>query len=390
MINQNSILDKIIESQEKQQAASFNPNELISILLKNLSNKESDILSRRFGLAGKKKETLEQIGQFYNITRERIRQIETATIKKLKDLKEFKREIETAEQHVNHLLENHGGVMEEITLLDQINLSSINDELNRQASQFILSNLLNEKIEKIKPDSDLLSGWKLPIVSLDLVKDIVNELVNIIENENQLLEKKQIMNKFQNGNFYQDKKNQIMTLRLGINDELNSDEIEKLINSHLKISKKIDENIIGELGLSKWNTITPKRMSDKVYLVLRKNKKPLHFTEITDLINQSSFDKKIAYPATIHNELILDERYVLVGRGIYALKEWGYQPGTVLDIILDILKKSEIPMTKDEIIDAVMEQRIVRKSTIYLALTNKEKIKKLPDGKYTIADNTQF
>ncbi len=385
MNSQNSILDKIIESQEKQQAASFNPNDLISSLLKNLPNKESDILSRRFGLSGRKKETLEQIGRFYNITRERIRQIESATIKKLKDIREFKHEIEDAEKYINHLLENHGGVMEENSLLSKIS-QSINDELSRHSAYFILSNILNEKIEKIRPDLDLLSGWKLPVVSLNSVKEIVKELVDIIENKNNLLKKDEILKEFQKRDFYNQKKEEILALRLGVNGEFNHEEINKLVDSHLKISKKIDENIIGELGLAKWNTITPKRMSDKVYLVLRKIEKPLHFTEISDLINQSTFDKKIAYPATIHNELILDDRYVLVGRGIYALKEWGYQPGTVLDIIVDILKKSEKPMTKEELIEEVMNQRIVRKSTIYLALTNKEKIKKLPDGKYSLAD----
>ena len=126
-------------------------------------------------------------------------------------------------------------------------------------------------------------------------------------------------------------------------------------------------------------------MSEKAYLVLRKPGEPLHFNDITNLINETAFDKKIAYPATIHNELILDERYVLVGRGIYALKEWGYEPGTVLDVIVGILKKAGKPMTKDEIVEAVLKQRIVRKSTIFLALTNRDKIKKLPDGAYTLA-----
>ena len=86
-------------------------------------------------------------------------------------------------------------------------------------------------------------------------------------------------------------------------------------------------------------------------------------------------------------QLILDKRYVLVGRGIYALTEWGYKSGTVIDIIIDILTKSDKPLTKDEIVKAVLDQRIVRKSTIYLALTNKNKIKKLPNNRYTLADS---
>ncbi len=177
---------------------------------------------------------------------------------------------------------------------------------------------------------------------------------------------------------------EFFTLTNTVDQNSSDKEFDRIINSYLIISKKINQNILGEWGLSNWNTVSPKRMGDKAYLVLKKSGKPLHFTEITNLINQSGFDKKTAYPATIHNELILDDRYVLVGRGIYALKEWGYQPGTVIDIVLDILSKSPTPLTKEEIIKKVLEQRMVRKSTILLALTAKEKIKKLPDGTYTL------
>lgn len=383
MTGQNSILDKIIESQEKQQAALFNPNELVATLFKNLSTKESDILSRRFGLLGKERETLEQIGKYYDITRERIRQIEMATVKKIRELKDFRQQIEVADQHLNHLLEDYGGVMEENFLLNEISYTEPKDH-NYRAAKFILTKLLNDKIEEIKPDTELLSGWKLPVISLGLVKEIVKELVNIIEQQKRLLKFEELLETFRQKDFYQKNKEQLSSLKMGLDQDKLDQEIDKIINSYLKISKKVDQNILGEWGLTHWNTVSPKRMSDKVYLVLRKTEKPLHFTEITDLINQTNFDKKTAYPATIHNELILDDRYVLVGRGIYALKEWGYQPGTVMDIILDILKKSNQPLTKEEIVKAVLDQRIVRKSTIYLALTNREKIKKLPDGRYTL------
>lgn len=383
MADQNSILDKIMESQERQQAAQFNPNELISGLLKNISHKEGDILSRRFGLLGKNRETLEQIGKYYDITRERIRQIETATIKKIKELKDFKSQIETADHHITRLLENSGGVMEENYLLDEINYADKKKE-NHPATQFILTKLLNDKFEAIKQDEDLLNGWRLPTVSTDLVKEIILELVTIIEKENRLIDQDELLKIFRQKDFYKENKDKISALRLGTDQDQLEKEVDKVVNSYLKISKKVDQNILNEWGMAKWNTITPKRMSDKVYLILRKTGKPLHFTEITDLINQASFDKKVAYPATIHNELILDDRFVLVGRGIYALKEWGYKTGTVMDIIVDILKKAGEPMTKDEIVKQVLDQRLVRKSTIYLALTNKEKINKLKDGTYTL------
>ncbi|OGY44118.1 MAG: hypothetical protein A3J62_00495 [Candidatus Buchananbacteria bacterium RIFCSPHIGHO2_02_FULL_38_8] len=383
MSQQNSILDKIIQSKQMQEASQFDPNEIISNLIKNLSLKERDVLSRRFGLSGQEKETLEQIGKHYQITRERIRQIEVSTIKKLKELKEFTEQIEVAEHNVNRLLENYGGVMEENHLINELLTYADMNPTNRQASLFILSNLLNDKLHLVKSDKDVHTGWKLPTFPLDTLKQTLNELTDIINNENRLLKTEELLNIFKSRESFENHRQQLTNL-FGVDLD---NKIDKFLNSYLIISKKLNQNILGEWGLSHWNTVSPKRMGDKVYLVLRKTGKPLHFTEISDLINQTGFDKKVAYPATIHNELILDDRYILIGRGIYALKEWGYKSGTVIDIMVDILSKSDKPLTKEEVIEKVLEQRVVRKSTILLALTNKEKVKKLPDGRYTINTN---
>jgi len=368
-----------------EEATQFNPTEVVSNLLRNLSTKEREIITKRFGLFGKPKETLEQIGKQYQITRERIRQIEVGTIRKIKEFPEFSIQIEPTEHNVMHLLENYGGFMEENHLIDELLTYPDPNPINRQASLFILANLLNDKLERIKSDNEVLMGWKLPAISLDTVRQAINELVRIIEEQNKLLPTEKIISEFKQKDFFQKNQEQIVSVKLGTSQgNLTDEEIDKIVFSFLKISYHINQNILGEWGLSHWQTVSPKRMSDKAYLVLRKTGKPLHFTEITDLINQTQFDKKMAYPATIHNELILDDRYVLVGRGIYGLQEWGYKTGTVIDVIIDILKSSDQPLSKEEIVKKVLEQRIVRKSTIYLALTNKEKIKKLPDGKYTL------
>ncbi len=112
----------------------------------------------------------------------------------------------------------------------------------------------------------------------------------------------------------------------------------------------------------------------------------MHFNEITEKINDIKFDKRKAYSPTVHNELILNKKYVLVGRGIYALKEWGYQPGVVSNVLEDILKNEESSLTREALVQKVLERRIVKKNTIHLALTNRNKFKKLPDDTYTLAE----
>ncbi|OGY51245.1 MAG: hypothetical protein A3J59_02720 [Candidatus Buchananbacteria bacterium RIFCSPHIGHO2_02_FULL_56_16] len=384
MADQNSILDKIIQSRQIQEATQFNPTELISNLFKNLSAKERDILSRRFGLSAKEKETLEQIGAYYKITRERIRQIEAGTIRKLRTLENFRSEIEAAEHNVTHLLEAHGGVMEENHLLNELLAYTDTNETNRQASLFILNHLLDDKVQRLKADREVQSGWMLPTFSPATLKSILQELIEIIQQENNLLATELLLQKFREREAFERHRTQIVLGELATGHERAVEEaVSRAIHSYLTISKEIDRNILGEWGLSRWQTVTPKRMGDKVYLVLRKTGKPLHFTEISSLINQANFDAKTAYPATIHNELILDDRYVLVGRGIYALKEWGYSTGTVLDVVAQLLAESKAPLTKEEIIKHVLEQRIVRKSTILLALTNRDHVTRLADGTYT-------
>ena len=114
----------------------------------------------------------------------------------------------------------------------------------------------------------------------------------------------------------------------------------------------------------------------------------MHFVDIAKAINETKFDEKIAYPPTVHNELILDEKYVLVGRGIYALREWGYEPGNVADVIKQYLQDSG-PKTKDEIIDYVLSKRNVKRSTVYLSLMNNDNIQKTDNGKYIWVENAQ-
>jgi hypothetical protein len=149
--------------------------------------------------------------------------------------------------------------------------------------------------------------------------------------------------------------------------------------SYLEISKNIQRNSEGLFGLREWPEINPRGVKDKAYLVFKKQNKPLHFTQVASLIGQ-------ALPQTVHNELIKDPRFVLVGRGTYALKEWGYEPGRVREVIFKILSKEKKPLTKKEILAKVLKQRLVKETTVLLNLSNKEYFLKNPQGKYQIRE----
>ena len=157
------------------------------------------------------------------------------------------------------------------------------------------------------------------------------------------------------------------------------------IQGAVHVTRTIERNPFNEYGLRAWGSVVPKRMNDKILLVMRKHGQPMHFQEITKKINEIGFDHRQAYPPTVHNELILNPEYVLIGRGIYALREWGYKPGVVADVLGQILRQASQPLTRNELVDQVLAQRMVKKNTIHLALTNKKRFQRLPDGRFTLA-----
>lgn len=368
MEEKNSILEKIITSKQTSDITHFNPLEIVSQLLKLISDKEEDILRRRYGLNGKKEETLEEIGRFYQVTRERIRQIENSTIQKIRQAKEFNNLIHSVESMITSLLHQHGGVMEKNYFYTKL-LSFIGDtEINKNSVNFITSRLLDSKYKNLS-NGDFKSSWQLKSQGIDILKKTIEVILKILNEKGRPLSGEEILQQFRQSDLFKER------------SEFFTDDV---IISYLKVSKKISANPFEDYGLASWGSITPKRINDKIYLIMRKQGQPLHFTKIAELINKAGFDQKKAYPPTVHNELILNKEYVLVGRGIYALKEWGYNPGVVADVLEEILRHEENPLSRDELVKKVLEKRIVKKNTILLALTDKNRFEKLPDGRYRL------
>jgi len=363
----------------------FNPMETINVLLSRLTDKERDVVKRRFGLHPDSRQTLEEIGKHYGITRERVRQIENLSVKKLKELQELKDEIMTAERVTAQLLEQYGGVMEEEFFLENILNFLDTREGSENALLFLADHIFSDNINKVKQDRDFNHLWRIGSVNTDTLKEVVAEMVALIENHGQPIKLKDLLENFKNSEYYLKNKEKFLSATTFL--EATENDIDKVLESYLRVSRKVKSNLFDEWGLITWGTVQPKKINDKIYIVLKKSGKPLHFVDISKAINETRFDEKIAYPPTVHNELILDDKYVLVGRGIYALKEWGYEPGNVANVVEQYLKASG-PKSKNEIIDHVLSKRDVKKSTVYLSLMNNDKIQKTENGKYAFVENS--
>jgi len=376
VLNPNSILDKVMATEQEHELADFNPVEIVAKLFSELGAREQDILRRRFGLHGDKSETLEQIGKNYNITRERVRQIENGAIKNVRSLKYFQETVKPVETVVISALERHGGIMAQDHLLEYLLQNEYGNNTYSSHLLFLLERLTaNRILREIK--EGFKESWRLEFVDWEKALETIEEMKKILNEVNKPISEQDLIEKFKVTDIFAKHRDHF---------DFNPEKPDP-VYAHLRATEVIKKNPFGEYGLSHWNTITPKRMGDKIYLVMKKHNEPMHFREIAEKINNSNFDNKKAYSPTVHNELILDSRYVLVGRGIYALTEWGYTPGVVGDVITDILKKSPVPLSRDEIVEAVLKQRMVKKGTIYLSLSNSSKFKRDSDGKYFLSEN---
>ena len=148
----------------------------------------------------------------------------------------------------------------------------------------------------------------------------------------------------------------------------------------LSISKTIGKNPLGEWGLVSSPNIHAKGIRDYAFLVLRKHGSPIHFREVAKQI-EKLFGKK-AHVATTHNELIKDPRFVLVGRGLYALAQWGYMSGVVKDVIRKILEKNG-PLTKSEVVDKVLKEMLRQRKYYCCQFAESEDFTKDKEGRYT-------
>jgi hypothetical protein len=293
-------------------------------------------------LSGHDSQTLEEIGRLHNLTRERVRQIERASLEKIKKLDSLDKRLETVRGVVEDILDEHGGIMEKDFLLDILSILTLQvDEKELESKkknsknyfEFILSNLLTDHIEKVDNSERFSPFYKVKDKAVNYLEDIVDELKSNILSVKKTMKIDELIETVKNSktfNLYKDKiikeKNNLDLTSIFKNEifpekgeTINSN---KPLYSMIHAVKDINRNKMGHWGHDSWPEVKPKRISDKIYLILNEEGKPMHFTEITEKINKVGFDHKKANAGSVHNELILDDRYILVDRGIYGLKTW--------------------------------------------------------------------
>ena len=319
----------------------FNYSKICSDLISGLKEREKEVISRRFALNGLKRETLESIGEDFGITRERVRQIQKVAIEKMKPKLNQYQEVF---QYFREYFKKFGNLRKEENVLAELGGKNWKGEV-----YFLLT--IQKPFQRFLENNDFYSLWTTDLDFFLLARKIIDSLILQLQKIHRPL--------------------RFDELNPGVEPHFEKE----ILLSFLEISKKIQKNSEGLYGLKDWPEINPRGIKDKAYLVFKKIGKPLHFTEISKLIEGSHLQ-------TVHNELIKDARFVLVGRGTYALAEWGYLPGQVKEVILKILKGAQKPLKKEEILEKVLSQRLVKENTILLNLSNKKYFSRDSQGRY--------
>lgn len=329
---------------------------ICSKALSGLSPKHKEVLSRRFGLAGYQKSTLQEIGDSFGITRERVRQIERDGLIKAKS-QIASENLQKAYGFFDGYLSQNGGLKREDLLLDDLG-----KDKNKGCVKFLLA--LSDSLFNFTEDENFFSFWAKDSDFLAKAQEATVKIKLALEKNGGPIKEKEI------------------PVAEGFSIPF--------ILSCVEVAKVLDRGPMAEIGFSSWPQINPRGVRDIAYLALREKQQPMHFREVAKFANQllvPAFWQRKVLPQTIHNELIRDERFILVGRGMYGLQEWGYQPGTIKQVISNILKNGKGPLSREEVLAQAQKQRVVKPETIFLSLSDKKFFQRNKDGQFFVVKN---
>jgi hypothetical protein len=339
---------------------SFKPKQITKTLLEVLPERARDVLEKRYGLGNDGTSyTLEAIGHSYGITRERVRQIENYGIQSIQKSDPYKKNYELFIELQKLIDQLGGGLIAESVLLDELS----SDPTTRNHLYFLL--VVGDPFYRSKENPNYTHRWFTERRVADVVEGALRNVHKGLERD-ELISEQEIINRFR--------------AELAEVAETHDEEV---LKRWLTISKQIGRNPLGDWGPADSPNIRVKGIRDYAYLAVKRHGSPMHFREVAEVIHDLFGHK--AHVATTHNELIKDQRFVLVGRGLYALTEWGYTAGVVKDVLREILI-SEGPLSREEIIDKVRKERYVKDNTILVNLQDQNLFKKLANGTYTLTE----
>ena len=311
--------------------------------------RDFDILDKRFALSGTNTYTLEDLGTYYDLTRERVRQIEAKAIKEIDLLlrgklrtKGWSIALPLCTEYTSMLGSLSGSSL--LVLEEQVDAVFLNRYGERLSAGY--RSLFMEVAGYAKiPQSihgfrgDIKSCWyKSEQFRAKDIESIFRSLDVIFDDPSKPLSLFNLTIKAKKA-----AKNKV------------SNEVLQMAISACSDLELIDDNV-----RVRFHSL--RNAADKAFRILDASKKPMHFSAITREINLLQKDSQKFRPLTetnLKNQLVSDERYVAIGRsGEWGLSEWkDLNTGTIVDAISNVLHRNGTPMKFERIVAEVKNVR---------------------------------
>lgn len=326
-------------------------------ILQYCKPKEQLVLFKKFGLTTGKEIPLQKIGEVYGLTRERVRQIENQGLMRFRRLiignERYLKVIEEAKK----ILDTNGWFLVEDELIAKLLNKGIG-KFNGQELKMIV--VCDFDIYYLKRNKKIWKGFYIDPLFEDLLSDIAEHVTNYFTRAWQATDLYEFVDK------------------LKVKYTPSYDHIPYLQNNlfytnFFKAIKGIS-TFYGKIGLDEFTEVNPKTIKQKIQYILRRINKPLHYQEMATKVMEWFPDKAVKVN-TVHNELVKNNTiFVNMGLGIYGLKEWWFQGGTVKEIIERVLETAGRPLSIKDIQKEVLKEKMISPNTIVLTLQKYKKI----------------
>lgn len=337
-------------------------------VLKYCKAKEQLVLVKKFGLLNWKEIPLQRIWKDYNLTRERVRQIETQALMRFRRLIVGNATYLKVIDEAKKILDAHGGVL----LEDQLIAKLINKQMFDFSSKEIKLILVS--------DFDIYYLKRNKLIFKSFYKEPLFEelLTNMVIYTQEYFSKKG-----QSEDLYEF----IDKIKWNFVSKYNNIEYLKNLSFYTNFFSTIRwiKVFDWKVGLMTFTDVYPKTIKLKIVYTLRRMWKPMHFQELASKIMER-FPQKPVKINTVHNELVKNNSvFVNMGLWIYWLKERWFQWGVVQEIIERILERAWRPMSVKEISKELLKEKMVSPNTVVLNLQKfKDKFERVDKWVYAI------
>lgn len=338
-------------------------SETLAEIFRGLDKREADILQRRYGLLNRQPESLQAIADDYSLTRERVRQVQNRSLSLILPKLQRHPDVEA----LTRVATNYLGklkVKRLQTLLSQLrDHYRLDDEPELNVIGFLLR--YSPKLSHAEEDEHFHHFVGAQERLVKLARHVLKRIhQRFVDNHHKV--------------WSEDKVAELVQREIERHLKVKPSQNE--LFDFLKIIKAVAKNPFNQFGLRSNEFISPPSLREKIRLVLKVKGRPLHFRDIYHQLKefQTLKDEFLSHhwhkdynQESIHNQLIFDPEIVLAGRGIYALKEWGYFDGDTLLLMRQLVKTAK-RIHKEQLWEAVQKQKLISRTTFEIYLRRKE------------------